>query len=139
MIILPLNIISFTVVRPTNNDRYRNIKVQVSILNNEGKSVIDGMVPFETLDLIHMCLSELYDNKLSMKVDLPMTSAMCKYSIYGGLVNSEMYHIFIIRDDFNGNEETILDLRLDGFDLIYAIYEFGTDLFNITEGNIEII
>ena len=139
MIILPnSSIITMAVVRPTGNERYRYTKMKVDVLDNFGKVKISGIVPFEILDLIHLQMEELYDNGTSMKIDFPITNTLYRYSIYGGLVNSEIYHIFIVRDIINGGEEYILDLKLYGFDVAQIIYELGTELNSVMDEGCDI-
>ena len=140
MLMIPDHVIRFYAVRPEGHERYRSLKLGVDIYNSDGKIDISGIIPFETIDELHIQLNELYNSGTSIRYCLPMTNAMHRYIIYGGKINYEIYHIFLVRDDSRtGAEEVILDTKMDGFELSFFLYEMGKELMEINDGNIDIL
>lgn len=140
MLTIPDHAIYFYAVRPEGHERYRSLKLGVNIYNGDGKIEISGVVPFETIDELHIQLNELYNSGTSIRYSLPMTNAMHRYILYGGKINYEMYHILLVRDDARtGAEEMILDSKMDGFELSFLLYQMGHELMEINDGNIDIL
>ena len=140
MFTIPDYLIKFDEVRPNGNERYRSLRVACTIFGRDGKVILSGIVPFTTIDEIDIQLNELYNSGTPVRYELPMTNTMYRYVLYGGKINYETYHIFIVRDNTRSPEEEppIINIKIDGFDLSYMIYELEKELMNINDANIDI-
>ena len=140
MLTIPDYLVKFDGVRPSGYERYRSLRVAATIFNRDGKVILEGIVPFTTLDEIDIQLNELYNSGTSIRYELPMTNTMFRYTLYGGKIDYETYHIFIVRDSTQSSAEEppIINMKLDGFDLSYLIYEFSKELMNINDANIDV-